>query len=359
MRTFTDCKVVLLGPESRMSDDAACVESPDCHLTGCPAGQDTGRLWNSFQKKLHPAGPRKTSGSKHPVLSPGVYEYGFEMVLPPRLPESICVRGSHVQYCVEACIERPGRLSHPITQTMPVVAVHCPEDDFLEDAEPVYISRNWRHLLHCEVTMARSGAALGDQLPVVVSLEELANAKIKGLKIFLSENTQYLQRNGLESCLGPFKRVLLHDASEDSLTAKSPELAQDDAPRSSDENTPSEDDWSDATEKSRLTNETKLDINLSLPKAIALTHPESDGKLNMHFDTKYQNVQVSHWLEFEFTLSRHGSSGSTDVLKTAKAPFVLRSSYAHPANASLPTYDSEPDCTPSYMAVSPAVSVAV
>ncbi|PLB49017.1 arrestin domain-containing protein [Aspergillus steynii IBT 23096] len=359
MRTFTDCKMVLLGPETKMQDNACGIESSDCDLNGCHAGQEHGRLWNPFQKKFHPSGARKM-GSKHQVLSPGIHEYGFEMVLPPQLPESICVRGSNVQYNVEACIERPGRLSHPITQNMPIVAVHCPEDDFLEDAEPVYISRNWRHLLHCEVTLSRRGAALGDQLPVVVSLEELGNAKLQGLKIFLSENTQYLQRNGLQSCLGPFKRVLLHDATSDSLSTSSPQPeAQDDSTGSSDDSTSSEEDWSsDATEKPGVADERKLEINLSLPKAIALTHAESDGKLNMHFDTKYQNVQVSHWLEFEFTLSRHGSTGSSDVLKTARAPFVLRSCYAHPANASLPSYDSESD-GPTYMTVSAAELGAV
>lgn len=306
MRTFTNCRMVVLGSDGsdnagKLPEDALHTASSGCDREGCHAGQENGRLWDSLQQRIYPGGnPRKTGDSKHQVLLPGVYEYGFEMVLPPKLPESICVRGSNVQYSVEACLERPGRLSHPITQTMPIAAVHCPEDDLLEDSEPVYISRNWRHLLHCEVTILRRGAALGDQLPVVLSLEELGNAKLRGLKIYLSENTQYLQRNGLESCLGPFKRVLLHNATGDSLpTRPSIESAvPDDSARSSDNSTSSEDDWgSDATEKPIVTEATKLDINLSLPKAIALTHHEADGKLNMHFDTKYQNVQVSHWLE--------------------------------------------------------------
>lgn len=355
MRTFTDCKMVVLGPESSdqagKMQKAACVELPDCDRESCPASQENGRLWDALQKRLPRKGTRKTSGSKYELLSPGTYEYGFEMVLPPKLPESICVRGSNVQYNVEACLELPGRFSHPITQNMPIAAVHCPEDDFLEDAEPVYISRNWRHLLHCEVTLSRRGAALGDQLPVVVSLAQLGNAKLQGLKIYLSENTQYLQRNGLESCLGPFKRVLLHEAAGDSLslTSSSQSDAQGESTESSSESTPEDDLGLDATEKPRVADEARLEINLSLPKAIALTKPESDGKLNMHFDTKYQNVQVSHWLEFEFTLSRHGSSGPTDVVKMARAPFVLRSCYAQPANASLPAYDSESEGTPSYM----------
>ncbi|KAI9042751.1 uncharacterized protein KD926_005081 [Aspergillus affinis] len=355
MRTFTDCKMVVLGPESSEQaskmQKAAFVESPDCDRASCHASQENGRLWDSLQKRLQSKGTSKKSGSKYELLSPGVYEYGFEMVLPPDLPESICVRGSNVQYNVEACLELPGRFSHPITQNMPIAAVHCPEDDFLEDAEPVYISRNWKHLLHCEVTLSRRGAALGDQLPVAVSLEQLGNAKLHGLKIYLSENTQYLQRNGLESCLGPFKRVLLHEAVGDSLSLRSSSQAdtQDDSTESNDESTPMEDDLgADATEKPGVADEAKLEINLSLPKAIALTKPESDGKLNMHFDTKYQNVQVSHWLEFEFTMSRHGSSGPSEVVKMTRAPFVLRSCYAQPANASPPAYDSESESAPSY-----------
>ncbi|KAA8650367.1 uncharacterized protein ATNIH1004_003051 [Aspergillus tanneri] len=217
------------------------------------------------------------------------------MILPSHLPESICLRRSNVHYNVQACVEQPGCLSRSIKRSKSVTAVHCPAEDFVEDSEPV---------------------------------------------IFLSENTQYLQKSGISSCGGPFKRVLLYDAGQDFEDGADAQGYPDNMVRGRS----LMEDAGSASAKSEDEG-TRLDVNLLLPQAVSQTHPNTDEKLNMHFDTKYKNVQISHWLEFVFTVSR---PDARSVQKIVRAPLALRSSYALPANASLPAYshtcDGKPIC---------------
>ncbi|BCS11688.1 hypothetical protein ALUC_41028S [Aspergillus luchuensis] len=86
--------------------------------------------------------------------------------------------------------------------------------------------------------------------------------------------------------------------------------------------------------------ETVMDLTLQLPDCHL--HCVSTGTQGMHYDTKYKNVRVSHWLEFVFMVSPRdntlGSSSERIVQKVAKVPLALRSCYAQHTNASLPAY---------------------
>ncbi|PWY79281.1 hypothetical protein BO70DRAFT_293923 [Aspergillus heteromorphus CBS 117.55] len=304
------------------------------------------KLWHAVTSRLCSGGSHeKSAGTK---LSAGTHTYNFEMVLHSHLPESIQIRQSQVRYRVRACVECPGILKRSLALNKAITTVHCPAEDEVDDAEPVYIARAWKDLVQCEVLVSRRGAPLGDDLPVTVMFTELATAKFRGLRVFLSENVQYLQRDGLVGCPGPFRRVLLYEKVDGLVSTLSLRRASNDerpdsgkgecavAKMVGDSETPSEPAREGETES-----ETTLDLILPLPMCHLHSQPDSSGMQSMHFDTRYKNVRVRHWLEFVFLMTpKDGFDSSHDriVQKMAKVPLALRSCYAQHANASLPAY---------------------
>ncbi|GAB1214103.1 hypothetical protein ATERTT37_003262 [Aspergillus terreus] len=111
------------------------------------------------------------------------------------------------------------------------------------------------------------------------------------------------KRNGVVSCCGPFKRLRLYETKDDSI------LSVLDSRRSSaDDGRPSDEERDDSSGKEkpdhdRMAKPTDMDgttIEVELPLPVCQIHStDADGvqKNSMHFDTRYKNVQVNHWLE--------------------------------------------------------------
>ncbi|KAE8154510.1 hypothetical protein BDV25DRAFT_126569 [Aspergillus avenaceus] len=344
-KTVTNRSLTVFGPDITETgieyhDDRECTTNT-CRTSNNTSLPKT-RLWNNILNRLS----KNAAPPGCQSLSPGTYSYDFEMVLPPQLPESVDIRRGHVRYTVRARVECPGPFKHNIVQNKPIAVIHCPAEDFVEDAEPVYITRAWKRLLRCDILISRRGAPLCHRLPITVSFTELANARFHGLQIFLSENVQFLRKDGLVSCLGPFKRRLLYQAGDDLVSTLLPYLSNDGEEGQGGEEKVGylglEDvKRSDCAGKTADCEGMTLDIDLPLPNC------QDHGQLDwMHFSTEYKSVRVNHWLEFVFSLSRYGApieSGVPVVQKIARAPLSLRSCYAEQTNASLPAYSQTCD----------------
>ncbi|CAK46634.1 hypothetical protein CBS115989_9293 [Aspergillus niger] len=346
-QTVTDSTLTLVSPQS--SDPAL-----PCYSSALSEGRKS--TWHKDKRKLQNAAPStlcvdgnwgKAAGSKYQRLPAGTHTYEFEMVLHSHLPESIEIRQSHVQYRVRACVECPGFLRRSFAKKQAIATVHCPAEDDVEDAEPAYIARAWKGLLQCGILVSRRGAPLGDRLPVTVSLTELRKAEFRGLQVFLSENVQYHQKDGLACCPGPFRRVILYEKVEmtgPTMSLHRAENVDDERPVSA---TKGDGAHAKLVGDPEIPNgletaeeETVLNLTLQLPGCHL--HCVSTGTQGMHYDTNYKNVRVSHWLEFVFMVTPRdntlGSSTERIVQKVAKVPLTLRSCYAQHANASLPAY---------------------
>lgn len=260
----------------------------------CNTSRQKCGLWGAITNKLC-SKCKSTAAPDYQLLSPGTYTYNFEMILPPELPESVNVRRSHVRYNVRACLEFPGHFRHNIVQNMPIAAIHCPAEDFVEDAEPVYIARAWKRLLRCDILMSRRGAPLCHNLPVTVSFTELANARFHGLQIYISENVQFLRKDGVVSYLGPFKRRLLYEAAEDFVPTLPPyRLGEYDDHLSEKSGFGVQESvvLSECEDKPVTSEGMTLNIDLALPTC--QDHSEDNW---MHFSTEYKSARVSHWLD--------------------------------------------------------------
>lgn len=340
-RTITNCNFTVFDPEKSTARETRCnscasTDSENLPVAG-PPSQKRCKLWYALMDRM-----KLSRESESRRLSPGTYTYEFEMILPTHLPETINVRRSHVNYNIRACVTTSGFWNRKIIRDKQITAVHCPAENFVDDAEPVYITRTWRKLLRCEIIISRRGAALGRTLPLTVSFAELNMAKVRGIQIYLLENVQYLGRSGTVSCLGPYKRVRIYEAMDDLVPAVSRRSSADDSHPSDEER---EDLFGkEKKDPERMAESTGMEgttLEIDLPLPVCMVHsnePRGMQNKTMHFDTRYKNVHVHHWFEFVFFASKNGSSDTPPVQKSTKAPFLLRSCFAHQANASLPAY---------------------
>ncbi|PLN85956.1 arrestin domain-containing protein [Aspergillus taichungensis] len=342
-----DCTLTVFGPEASKTGPqsyAVCSEEEPPALQRKESGfsRRKSQLRTALMD-LYPNSNQPPAAAYH-TFKPGTYRYNFEMVLHSQLPQTIRLRGSQVRYSVHVCVERPGALTRNITHTQPITAIHCPAEDYVEDAEPVYVRRSWSKYLRCEILVSRRGAPLGHRLPVTLSFTELAQAKLRGIRVYLSENVQYLQKDGLPSCFGPYKRTLVYKAVDGVGSAEIALIPEDDQVKHlvTDEKEPdSIVACSESTVQHSGAKATTLDFDLPLP--ICRIHANGDETRNMHFDTKYKNVQVNHWIEFVFLLTKD-ASGEVKTQKSIKTPLTLRPCYANQANASLPAYSETTLC---------------
>ncbi|RAL13035.1 uncharacterized protein BO97DRAFT_434159 [Aspergillus homomorphus CBS 101889] len=335
----TDQTLTLFGPKMTQPVLPCYIDTIQ-ETVSPPAALKGTTLWNiiSTRKDSHGC-EEKNAGSKYQQLTPGTHIYNFEMVLHSPLPESIQVRQSKVRYRVRASVERPGFLNRSFSRSKPIAVVHCPAEDFVDDAEPLYIARAWKHLLQSDILVSRRGAPLGDLIPVTVSYTELGHAKFRGLQIFVSEDVQYHQRDGLACSNGPFRRSLVYER----MTGPVSKMALSRVDTDEHPTYIEKDDYvtaktvGDAEARSRSlhdgdTEHTELDLQLPLP--VCHLHSDPTRPQGMHFDTRYKNVRVSHWLEPDSM----NLNNERIVQKVAHVPLALRSCYAQQANASLPAY---------------------
>ncbi|KAE8168277.1 hypothetical protein BDV40DRAFT_284245 [Aspergillus tamarii] len=335
-KTITDRTLTVFGPDISKTGPQHHADQENLGMletgsTECNTSRQKCGLWGTITNKLC-SKCKSTAASDYQLLSPGTYTYNFEMVLPPQLPESVNVRRSHVRYNVRACLEFPGHFRHNIVQNMPIAAIHCPAEDFVEDAEPVYIARAWKRLLRCDILMSRRGAPLCHILPVSVSFAELANSRFHGLQIYISENVQFLRKDGLVSCLGPFKRKLLYEAAEDFVPTLPPYRFGEDDDHLSEKSSFGVQEsvvLSECEEKPATSEAMTLNIDLVLPTC--QDHSEDNW---MHFSTEYKSARVYHWLDLPrrdlltknllIKTSTGGRRTTTDILTHATRPLGRR-----------------------------------
>ncbi|KAE8361638.1 hypothetical protein BDV27DRAFT_147647 [Aspergillus caelatus] len=298
-KTITDRTLTVFGPAISGTGPQHHADQENLGMletgsTECNTSRQKCGLWGTITNKLC-SRCKSTAAPDYQLLSPGTYTYNFEMILPPQLPESVNVRRSHVRYNVRACLEFPGHFRHNIVHNMPIAAIHCPAEDFVEDAEPVYIARAWKRLLRCDILMSRRGAPLCHILPVSVSFAELANSRFHGLQIYISENVQFLRKDGLVSCLGPFKRRLLYEAAEDFVPTLPPYRFGEDDDHLSEKSSFGVQEsvvLSECEDKPATSEGMTLNIDLVLPTC--QDHSEDNW---MHFSTEYKSARVYHWLD--------------------------------------------------------------
>ncbi|KAL9559296.1 hypothetical protein PS6_000877 [Mucor atramentarius] len=136
----------------------------------------------SSQKKLH-------------VLTPNVYKYSFEYILPGNLPESI---DSHsygsVLYKLKATVDRPAFSPNLIDRQPLRIVRHCIPPYHMSNL-PMQISNEWANKIDYQITVPKKIYSRGEQIPVDFSLKPKPNSDklhVRYLSCFLKEYTTFV-----------------------------------------------------------------------------------------------------------------------------------------------------------------------
>ncbi|CEP18829.1 hypothetical protein [Parasitella parasitica] len=136
----------------------------------------------SHQKKVH-------------VLTPDVYKYPFEFILPGNLPESI---DSHsygsVLYKLKAIVDRPAFSSNFIDRQTLRIVRHCIPPYHMSSL-PMQITNEWANKIDYRITVPKKIYSRGEQIPIDFSLVPKPNSAglhVRYLSCFLKEYTTFV-----------------------------------------------------------------------------------------------------------------------------------------------------------------------
>jgi arrestin-related trafficking adapter 3/6 len=125
------------------------------------------------------------------MFPPRVYEYSFEIPLDYACPESAELPYGSVRWKLEALVERAGVLKANLHGSKEVLVVRAPDQNSLEQVEPIAISRRWEDQLYYEIVISGKSFAIGSKIPIAFKLTPLAKVQCHRIKVLLTENINY------------------------------------------------------------------------------------------------------------------------------------------------------------------------
>ncbi|KAI8641105.1 hypothetical protein BD408DRAFT_418627 [Parasitella parasitica] len=135
------------------------------------------------QKKVH-------------VLTPNVYKYPFEFILPGSLPESIdSYSYGSVLYKLKAIVDRPAFSPNFIDRQALRIARHSIPTYHMSNL-PMQISNEWANKIDYRITVPKKIYSRGEQIPIDFSLVPKPNSDrlhVRYLSCFLKEYTTFVQ----------------------------------------------------------------------------------------------------------------------------------------------------------------------
>lgn len=309
----------------------------------------------SFGKNEAPPATQSHPQRNYRMFPVGDYLYSFEFPIDGSLPETIKTDLGFVRYDLEAIVERAGAFRPNLLGTMEVPVIRTPAEGSLEQVEPIAISRNWEDQLHYDIVISGKSFPLGSQVPIAFKLTPLAKVECHRIKVFVTENIQHWTADKSVHRLQPAKKVLLFEKRADSASTST-------YPGSSIRVTAGGGiDWDHRAAAARgeeivdrrrtsllgdLSSDigigpTEMEFSVQLPTCHEMKNrPESQ---RLHFDTTYENIQISHWIKIVLRLSKVDERDPTKRRHfeiSIDSPFHLLSCKATQANIYLPAYTS-------------------
>jgi hypothetical protein len=277
----------------------------------------------SFQKSDSSASVVQTKGYK--TFHPGVYEYSFEITLDHSCPETMNLPMGSVKWILEAIVERAGTFKPNLHGSQEVVIVRAPDQNSLEQIEPIAINRKWEDQLHYDIVISGKSFPLGSKIPIAFKLTPLAKVQCHRIKVYVTENVDYYCRNKKVTRKDAQRKILLLERNAGKPLA--PDFQQSDvrivsggelsAKARASARTQAE-AWRRRT--ASLTGQTPPplpepsenllgDLDLGMDHLISQTEIEMDVQLPtcdqmlrdkskvLHPDTTFKNIQVHHWIK--------------------------------------------------------------
>lgn len=104
------------------------------------------------------------------IIPPGDYTYYFEQPIDSHNPETIENEMISVRWLLQAVVERSEAFQSNLPGIRYIPFTRSAVAGWLEQVEPVVISRDWRDKLHYNITIFGKSFPLGSQIPIAIKL---------------------------------------------------------------------------------------------------------------------------------------------------------------------------------------------
>jgi hypothetical protein len=162
----------------------------------------------SFQKGDSPYGVT-TQQKGYKLFHPGSYEYSFEIAVDHKCPETIDLPHGSVKWTLEALVERAGTFKSNLSGTKEVLIIRAPDENSLEQTEPIAITRTWEDQLHYDIVISGKSFPVGGKIPIAFKLTPLAKVHCHKIRIYITENIEYFCRENKVTRKDVMRRIML------------------------------------------------------------------------------------------------------------------------------------------------------
>jgi arrestin-related trafficking adapter 3/6 len=269
------------------------------------------------------------------TFPPGVFEYVFEIPLDHTCPESAELPEGSVRWKLEVLIERAGVLKPNLHGCKEILVVRAPDQNSLEQVEPIAISRKWEDQLYYDIVISGKSFALGSKIPITFKLTPLAKVQCHRIRVLLTENITYICPDRGVTKKDSQRRILLLERHAGKALAK--EYESSDVRVTSGGELPEQERTrvramaqqirdQEAEKKGRpprplpppsdnllgdldlglehLISQTEIEMNVQLPTCNAMRRDKSQL---IHPNISCKNIQIYHWIKVN---QKHTDSGS-------------------------------------------------
>jgi hypothetical protein len=277
----------------------------------------------SFQKGDSPFPTAQQKGFK--TFHPGTYKYRFEIPLDHTTPETIKLPLGSVRWMLEALVERAGTFKQNLHGTKEVLVIRAPDQNSLEQVEPIAISRKWEDQLHYDIVISGKSFPIGSKIPIAFKLTPLAKVQCHRIKVYVTENVDYYTEDKRVTRRDAVRKILLFErqagkgiakeyASSELRTLAGGELSPEQRAeerrsallqreREARRTSSSVEPLPEPTDNllgdldlglDHLIQQTELEMEVQLPTCAMMS---KDRTKALHPDTTWKLIQVHHWIK--------------------------------------------------------------
>lgn len=267
----------------------------------------------SFQKTEGHHEP-KPQQKGYKVFQPGTYSYSFELPIDHTCPETIDVPLGSVRWELEAYIERAGAFRANLQGRKEVVMVRAPDQNSMEQVEPIAISRNWEDQLHYDIVISGKSFPLGSKIPIAFKLTPLAKVQCHRIKVMVTENIEYFCCQKKVVRKDPMRKILLLEkhagrpmskewAGSSVRILSGGDVVDEERDAAASQGLPVTADrdgstnlLGDLSRGEAYWGPTEIEIEAQLPTCAEM-RSRRDINRCIYPDTSWKNIQVHHWIK--------------------------------------------------------------
>lgn len=260
----------------------------------------------SFQKS-ETANVSSPAQKGHAFFHPGTYEYPIEIEVDHTCAETMKLPLGFVRWEIEVLVERAGTFKQNLQGTREITIIRAPEQNSLEQTEPISINKTWDDQLHYEVIVSGKTFSIGSTIPMAFKLTPLAKIRVHRIRVYTTEHVDYFTADKKVARKDIKRKLLLFEKTagkpvdnrytESSIRfttgGETPlhESNQDEEPNLLGDLTLGEQYWG----------ATEMELDVKLPTCAQM---ERDHSKKINPDSTYKSIVVRHWLQITIRVSR-------------------------------------------------------